>query len=289
MKQRILTLLAAIALGASVVACGPSAETIAAQSTSDSLSMVVAQKDSILNDAFSSIEEIASSLNQIADRQNIVVTASASGEINKTKETQIRDNIAAISSLLDKNRDAVKKLNATAKKLKEANVKIDALESLVASLQKQIESKDVQISDLIKQIEGLNIAVADLIVRTTELEGDKDQLQSTVKDQDTELNTVYYIVGTDKSLMAKSIIDKKGFIGRTRTVKNTSDLTDFTKADLRNLDRIKIGAKGVSVVSAHPEGSYTLVEGSKKVVEEIVINDPKEFWRNTKILIISHK
>lgn len=289
MKKRFLSILATLALGASVVACGPNAETVAAQSTSDSLEMVVAQKDSILNDAFSSIEEIATSLNQIAERQNIVVATSASPEINKTQKAQIVDNLAAISNLLDKNRDAVKKLNATAKKLKAANVKIEALESLVASLEKQIQSKDVQIGDLIKQIEGLNIAVADLRARASELEGDKEQLESTVKDQDVEMNTVYFIVGTDKSLMAKNVIDKKGFIGRTRTVKNTSDMTDFTRGDLRQLDRIKIGAKGVNVVSAHPEGSYTLVEGAKKVVDEIVINDPKEFWRNTKILIISHK
>lgn len=289
MKNKFIISLAALAMASTAISCGPSAETLAAKSTSDSLSMVVAQKDSIINDAFANIDVIASTLSQISERQNIVTGASSGTEINKTQKDQIKDNLMAISDLLEKNRTALSKLNATAKKLKEANVKIEALESLVASLQKQIEGKDVQIAELAQKIESLNITIAGLNNLTAELQSTKTELESTVKDQDSQINTVYFVVGSDKDLMAKNIIDKKGFIGRTRTVKNTSDLTDFTKADKRNLDRVTIGAKSAKVVSAHPDGSYTLVKSDKNVFEELVITDPNEFWRNTQILIVSHR
>lgn len=288
MKKSILMLLA-LTVATIFISCGPNAATIAAQSAADSLSGVVAQKDSIINDAFASIDEIATSLSQISEREKLVIAASSGAEITKTQKEQIEDNISAIADLLAQNRAAIKKLGAQAAKLKEANVKIDALESLVASLQKQLDDKNVQIEDLVGQIKGLNIAVSELQGRTAELEGDKKALETTVADQTTEKNTVYYIVGGEKSLIKKDIIDKQGFIGRTRTVKNTSDLTDFTKGDMRTLEHIAIGAKGAKIVSSHPEGSYILVMGARNSVDELVITDKDKFWRNTKILIISHK
>ena len=50
-----------------------------------------------------------------------------------------------------------------------------------------------------------------------------------------QLHTVYYIVGAEKELREAQIIDKQGFIGRTLTVNNTSNLESFTKADSRLL------------------------------------------------------
>lgn len=288
MKTKLVTF-AILCVAAIFTACGPSAETTAANAKVDSLGGVVSQKDSIINDAFASIDEIATSIAQISEREKLVISASSNPEIAKTQKEQIAENIAAISDLLLKNRDAIKKLGAQASKLKAANVKIDALETLVASLQKQLSDKNVQIEELVAQVRSLNIEVADLKVRTADLETDKAELEGTVAAQVEEKNTVYFIVGGEKSLMQKDIIDKKGFIGRTRTVKNTSDLTDFTKGDLRTLEHIAIGAKGAKVVSSHPENSYIMVKGARNVDEELVITDKDNFWRNTKILVISHK
>ncbi len=287
--KKLFIAISSLFFAAQMVACGPNADTLKAQGEADSLGLVVAQKDSILNEAFTDIELIASTLNEIATKQNIVVQSSASGEITKTKKAQIMDNINSINELLDKNKKALSNLNATAKKLKEANVKIASLESLIESLQAQVESKDAQIADLLKQIEKLNIAVADLQRRTNELQGDKAELESTITSQEDELNTVYYVIGKEKELVEKGLIDKKGFITIKRTLKNTDDLTQFTKGDRRSLERIAIGGKGVKVITSHPDGSYTLVEGAKRVIDEIVISDHKAFWRNGNFLVISYR
>lgn len=286
MKQ-ILTVAALVAVMA-FSSCGHKAEMEAASSTNDSLQMLVNTKDSILNDAFSNIEEIATSLSQITEREKIVASASA-GEINKTAKERIAENIAAISDLLQKNRAAINRLAASAKELKSANVKIAALESLVASLQKQLEEKDVQIAEMSKNLENLKIEIAELKGLNEALSGQKSQLESTVAEQTEELNTIYYIVGQEKELIKSGILDKKGFIGRTTTLKNTSNLSDFTKGDLRNIERIAIGHKGVKIISSHPENSYMLVQGSKNIVDELVVTDKDAFWKTSKILVVSYR
>lgn len=286
MKQ-IMTVAALVAVML-FSSCGNKAEMEAASSKNDSLQMVVNTKDSILNDAFGNIEEIATALSQITEREKIVASTSA-GEINKTAKERISENISAISDLLQKNRAAISRLSASAKQLKEANVKIAALESLVASLQKQLEDKDVQIKEMAANLENLKIEIAELKGLNETLSGQNTQLSSTVAEQTAELNTVYWTVDQEKSLVKSGVIDKKGFIGRTAVLKNVSDMENFTKGDLRNVERISIGKKGVKVISSHPADSYVLVMGDKNVTEELVISDKNAFWKTSKVLVISYR
>lgn len=268
--------------------CGNKAEVEKLDSQKDSLSMVVAMKDSIINEAFINIDEIASSLNQIAEREKLV-TKQSSGEITASTKEQINENIAAISELLIKNQKAINKLAATSAKLKAANVQIAGLQNLVASLKEQLAEKNSQIESLAEQLKALNIEVTGLVASVKNLESNKAELEQTVSEQTEQLNNVYYVVGLEKDLMDLEVIDKQGVIGRTSVVGANSDLKHFTKGDLRNIERISIGAKKVKIVTSHPQNSYMLVMGGKNMVEELVITDRDSFWKNSKILIISHK
>lgn len=268
--------------------CGHKAEVAKLDSQNDSLSMVVAMKDSIINEAFINIDEIASSLNQISEREKLV-TKQSSGEITASTKEQINENIAAISDLLQKNRAALRKLSATSAKLKAANVQIAGLQTLVASLEKQLAEKNSQIESMAEQLKALNIEVSGLVASVKNLESNKAELEQTVSDQTEQINNVYYVVGLEKDLMDKGVIDKQGGIGRTSVVGANADLSNFKKGDLRNIERITIGAKKVKLVTAHPQNSYMLVMGGKNMVEELVITDRASFWKNSKILIISHK
>lgn len=286
--KKILICAAAAALFAS---CGPkSAAPDPMALVNDSLSQVIAAKDSIINDAFSSIGEIAANISRIAEREKLVtVQTSTGGELTKPVKEQIAENIAAISELLDKNRATIARLQVSAKQLKDANVKIDGLQTLIAQLQEQIDQKNAQLAALTDQVKALKVEVESLGHTVANLENDKTELQGTVADQDARLHTVYYIVGDDKELMQKDIVDKKGFIGRTRVVSENASMDDFTKADDRTVERIPIGKTKVRIVTSHPEQSYMLVKGAKDVVEELVITDKTAFWSNSKILVISHK
>lgn len=268
--------------------CGNSGEVDKLNSTNDSLKNVVANKDSVLNVAFTDINDIANTLSLIAEREKIVAVQT-SGEITKTTKEQISDNINAISDLLLKNKNALNNLKATTKRLKDANMKIEALNDLVASLQAQIEGKNIEIAELSRKLESLNIEVANLSKTVGELQLDKKELQEDVATKTEEINTVYYIVGVEKELIKKEIVNKEGFIGRTAVVGNNRNLENFTKADLRNLERIPVGGRKAKLVTSHPKDSYLEVVGAKGVIEEIVITDKKAFWRDSKILIVSYK
>lgn len=84
-----------------------------ARAQSDSIQLRA--KDSLLNEAFSSIEQISNALSQITQRERIVASTSA-GEINKSAKDRIAENIAAISELLQQNRASINRLSASAKK-----------------------------------------------------------------------------------------------------------------------------------------------------------------------------
>lgn len=286
MKQTIIILMSILAFAMS--SCGNKEEQAKSEFTKDSLQQLVTAKDSIINQAFMDIDEIATTLGQISEREKIVATQS-NGEITVTTKSQITDNINAISDLLAKNRKAIASLQASSRKLKEANVKIEALEALVISLQSQIDGKNVEIAAMSEKLAKLNIEVAALTQNVQNLESDKSELQKDVAQKTEEINTVYYIIGSEKDLLKRDIINKEGFIGRTAVVGSNNNMAEFTKGDLRNVERISIGGKKAKIVTSHPKESYTLVMGANKVVEELIISDSKAFWSNSKVLIVSYK
>lgn len=261
----------------------------------DSLSMVVAAKDSLLNDVFSSINLIAENLDAIKTREGIV-TSNTSGELSKERRAQINEDVTAISELLAQNRATIERLKGSTEKLRRANVKIQELETLVANLTKQVADKDADIADLKDQLEKLHIQVTELNStvdnlnsNVASLSDDKKNLESTVSDQTTALNTVYYIVGSEKELMDGGIIAKSGVIGRTAKMNSNYDLGKFTKVDKTGLNKIIVGKKRVSIISSHPAGSYELVMSDKNTCDAIVIKNPAKFWESSKVLVVSYK
>ncbi|MDE5945577.1 MAG: hypothetical protein K2G93_08365 [Rikenella sp.] len=288
-----IQILGLAAVAACVVSCGSQSvqsDRTAQSMTEDSLTRIIEAKDSIINDAFNSIGEISANINQIAEREKLVVRqTSAGGELAKPVREQVAENVAAIGELLDRNRTAIARLQASARKLQAANVKIDALQTLIAQMQEQVDQKNAQLAALTDQVKALKVEVEALGHTVSNLENDKTELQNTVADQDAQLHVVYYIVESDKELMRKDIVDKRGFIGRTRVVSDNASMEDFTRADDRTLERIPIGHAKVRIVTAHPENSYMLVKDSKDVVDELVITDGQAFWKNSRILVVSHK
>ncbi len=284
MKKTLLLLVSAALL----VSCGEGRKNQELSASNDSLQNVVAQKDSIINDAFTSISEISANIDLITQREKIVSTQT-NGELTKSVKEQISDNITAIGQLLEKNRAEIARLQSASKQLKAANVKIDGLQKLVAQLQEQVRSKDAQIAQLSEKLQALNIEVGALQQTVSGLESDKAQLNTTVAAQDSALHNVYYIVGSDKELIAKQIIDKKGLIGRTRVLGENASMNGFTKVDYRKLEHIPIGKAKVRIVTSHPDNSYLLVKSDKEVIKELVITDKKAFWDHSKVLVISHK
>lgn len=255
----------------------------------------MAQKDSLLNDLFASLNEISGNLTEIKDREGLV-TSNVSAEIRKEQRVQIVEDIAAINDLLERNRASLVRLQEITEKLRKSNLQVRELELLVSGLAKQIQDKDTDIALLKQELENREVRLAEL---STEVEGlqanaaalteDRQSLASKLDVQDDMLHTVYYIVGRERDLREADIVDKSGFIGRTVTVNNAYDLDKFTRADSRHLDRILVGQRKAVVVTAHPEGSYTLETDGNNLLHAIEITDPQRFWESSKVLVVSYK
>ena len=100
-------------------------------SQKDSLALVAAAKDSILNDLFASLTAISENLDMIKSRENIVTAQS--GELNRETKTKIAEDIQEIDQLLLENRQTIERLRNSAEQLRKANVRIAKLDKLVAT------------------------------------------------------------------------------------------------------------------------------------------------------------
>ncbi len=289
MKKIVLIMLVALPM----VACVGKKSADKIKSERDSLAIAVAEKDSIINDVFASIDGIAENLGAIKSRENIITSNIESGEIKKQTATQISEDIEAINQLLLKNKEELARLEANAAKLRKSNA---GLNSMIAKLKKQVEDKDSEITSLKKQLSDLNVKntaltkeVAGLSTKVDGLSKQNTALEGEVKATADIMNTGYYIIGPEKELLKNEIIYKSGFIGRTLKINENRSLDSFTKIDLRTFGELLIGHKKVTLVSYHAKGSYEFVMDDKDMFISLVITDKAKFWEYSKVLVISYK
>ena len=262
----------------------------------DSLTTLLVQKDSMMNNVFTAMNAIAENLDAIKTREKLIVQNSADSEYRPQSTTQISQDIEAIDQLLLQNRETIARLQRSAAALKGANVKIAGLEKMIAQLDRQVEEKDQEIrmlkgnlQNMETRVSELDTQVSDLSTQVTDLNQQKETLAGEVKSASDALNTVYYIVGSEKELLSKEIVYKRGFIGRTLKINENRSLESFTQVDLRLLDEVMVGQKKASLVSSHPAGSYDWVMNSDGTFESLKITDKAKFWEYSKVLVISYK
>ncbi len=243
-------------------------------------------KDSVINDFFGSFDQIEGNLSEIKTREGIISeSTSKSNELKQDARQRINDDIQVINTLMDKNKQAIAAIKS---KLKNSNFKISKLEEMLARYEKQFLEKDVEIEQLKQQLLKLNFTVENLNATVDTLKGinvEKDQM---ISQKVSEMNTAWYAMGTTKELKENKVISKSGgFIGIGRSEKVQQDFNTeyFKKIDITMITSININAKKAKLLTSHPSSSYTL-EGTDKMVEKLVITNPKEFWKASKYLVI---
>ena len=262
------------------------------QSDQDRISQQIAKKDSAILDFISAMNEIQENLDSIKQVQEIVqIDAKGNNEMKPRSKDQIMADIRTLNDLLQKNKDLVAMLQ---EKLNSSNVKIAELQKSIALLNKQIQEKDEEIASLNEQLQKLNINVANLNTELKTVQEDnsrkaqiiQEKIQ-TIDQQATAINTAYYAFGTVKELVRNNVIEKEGGVfGLGRSLKMKQDLNKdyFTQIDIRDLKSLQLYVKKAQLITNHPAGSYHFV--GKKPIESLVIDNPQEFWKTSKYLII---
>lgn len=265
---------------------GDSSKVKEMQAKLDSLESINSGNTENINGYIAEMNTIYDRLDEIKRNEGIISDNSAEneGDLSDDKRAKIQESINIIAQLMDENKAKIDALN---KKIKNSGKQNKQLEELIANLQQQIDEKDKEINSLKEQLAGLNIQVQEMTQRNDSLTNVNNENQTTISNQDKELNTVYYCMGTFKELTANKVLDKGGVFSAKSGSKLSADVNMdyFTKVDKRNVSEIPLGAKKVTLKTSHPSGSYTLVKEGNKVTK-LTINDQAKFWSNSKYCVL---
>jgi chromosome segregation ATPase len=246
-------------------------------------------KDSVLNEWFTSFNEIEENLAEISDKQEFItdVASSESPSVPDIRE-QIQLEIKAIQEIMAENDTMLEKLK---NQLHSSNIKIKALEETIVKLNQRIEEKDLEIIELREKLIALNIEIESLDQMISNLEKEKQEQQEIIQqkvESINEHNKVWYVVGTTKYLKDNEIIEKTGFLGSAKKLNDQAETGLFTMGDKRELTSININSEKADLITTHPDGSYEFVtEG--KVITSLTINNPELFWKASNYCVIETK
>lgn len=247
----------------------------------DSLSRIIAQKNTEMNDMMGTLNEIQNGFKDINEAENRVDLVK-DGE-GADKSEQLRENIQFISNRMKQNRSLIAKLR---QQLRESSFKSDQFKKTIDNLIKELNEKDQQLQELRVELDAKNIHISELDETINTLNSNVNNLTSesaqkteTISAEDKQLNTAWYVFGT------KSELKEQGIIQGNRVMQGNYNKNYFTKVDIRVDKEIKLYSKVARVLTIHPSSSYTLTkDGSNQYV--LRITNPQIFWSTSKYLVI---
>lgn len=263
------------------------------QSAQDSITQAILQRDSTILDFVASMNEIQENLDSIKRIQSIVKIQSGNGnELQQGDKDRIMSDIRMINDLLQKNKDMIAQLQRQANS---SGMKVVELQKAIANLNRQVEEKDAEIVMLHEELQKLNLDMEGLNTQLKTAEERNISQEQVIQEktqamekQTIEMNTAWYAFGTVKELVKNEVIEKGGGvlgIGRTLKMKKDFNLDFFTRVDIRDLKSIPLYVKKASLITLHPAGSYHFA--GEEEIGSLEIDNPQEFWKNSKYLIIA--
>lgn len=211
---------------------------------------------------------------------------------NADRRAEVKENLYLIRQRLEANKNLLAELE---KKAKDANANSAVLQRTITQMKDRIEQQDAKIAELNELLANANEQISNLTGEVAQTRQDlEDQTKLTEDTQaqltatENEVNTVYYVIGTNKQLKDYKVLEKR-FLGPTRVMQGDEiNYSCFTKADKRTLLSIPTGAKKVEIKSYNDPDSYKIV-GGKDEPKTIDIINPETFWQKTPYLIIEVK
>lgn len=283
-----ISLLAVAAMAALAIGCNSNKEGNDANAntptTSDSLRVALANQDSLLM----LMNDVAEGMAQIKQMGNILGSTTGSSPEAVNKRQQIRDDILAIQRDLQQRRERLAELE---KKLNEAGntnttlkrtietlkAQIADQEGTIASLRNELAAANVRIDELTSSVDSLNTTVASV-------SEERAAAQERAAALNAELNTCYYIIGTNKELKDKKVIES-GFLRKTKVIPGQVETSLFIRADKTQLTAIPLHSKKAKVMTAQPANSYQIVEDANGA-KTLRITNPGLFWEKSNFLVV---
>lgn len=291
MKKYILLFTASAMLLGTVSCVESSSKYKALLAQRDSLSTQAQTLEGNYNQTLEALNEVEAGFQSIRESEGIIALNMQNIEgQSKSKKEQLAAEINQVKEILAQNKEKIAQLQgrlaASGKENKTLAATIQRLQNelneksaLVASLQEELSRKNVKIAELNTTVEGLNKDVSNLNQVSAEQ-------KATISAQDASLNTVHYLVATERELKDAKIITKNGLFASKEIMKGAFSKDLFTTIDLRQLSELPLQSKKAKVMSSHPAGSYKMVEAENGMIT-LQITDSQKFWSVSKYLVVS--
>lgn len=237
--------------------------------------------DSIVNLYALYLQKIKENINEINRQELLINKAKNNPDFFKKDTSDIIESIKILSKKLQENESMIMALNNAVSQEKSKN---SQFASKVSVLNEEIAKSNREVYFLREELNSLNASFESVF--------NKYKLQNqTINKLNKKLNEVAYVVGSKLELLENGILTKSGgIIGIGKTRKLNSDLnTDyFTYVSKYDLKSIQLGYKTVRIITSHPSNSYKWFN-KNEVIDSLVILNQKDFWNNSKFLVLEVK
>ena len=255
----------------------------------------LAQKDSLIGEYVTTLNEIDVNLDAIRDTRGMIILGPESNvDENVSKREQIMRNISMISLLLENKQQKLEELE---KELAASGTKVNSLRAVTKSYEQKIKESQAEIESLKTQLASAQATNAELEKAGSELRSENGQLKQqneVLNVQITELDrtshTAWYTMGTAKKLREEKVISTEGNLLTGKTYKLSGDLnrTQFAEVSTREPIVLSINSAKARLITSHPDGSYKLNKTEEGKLQ-LQITEPELFWSLSRYLVIETK
>jgi hypothetical protein len=262
-----------------------------------------AQKDSLLQEVMSTtqfIGDLSADLATVKALNTGRPVAAADGELEQLspaeQRTALRERIRELTTRFEQNEARLTQSQSRVATLTRGNAQLQGqvagYDSTMKALQVVVESQRTELAALSEQILGLQAANVALTQERELLTAERAQLSDAVGSLTASANAVYYVAGTEKELLEKGIIAKRGgILGARATIVPGRSLNpaDFTAMD-RMADSIVVfpnAEKAYRIVSLQDTRYLEIApDRTNRLRTGLKIASPEQFWANSRYLIL---
>lgn len=284
-KLLFAALLAAVTCGCSDKKGG--SRSSADDEDNDSIQILLEENEQLRNEQ----DELLSTLNEI--QEGFLEINEAQGRLSVDRRSEgdnarrrIREDIKYIQETLAQNAELIEKLR---NQLRESGRASEQLQRTIENLTAQMNEKNAEIDQLRSELQAKNIRIDELDAQVADLSEDLTNMQQqnenqgqTISQQDRQLNSAWYCVGTKRALKDHNIL-KSG-----RVLQGDFDASYFTAVDIRQVSKINLNSKSADILTSHPAGSYQLLKDDAGFYT-LQITDYQQFWSTSKYLVVQVK
>jgi len=281
----LLVILAAVSWGCNGRTEELEKQNAALQQQNREMAENLSSQDAYIDEVVTSINDVYASIESARAKEKHLLSETKDIEASATTtKSEVRkgllDRVATINENLHENLGKVSKLQA---KLNASSKKYASLQSMVDNLRTTLQEREQSIAALETRVRGLE---GDLAAKTEMVR----ERENTIAEQQKEMSTVYYVVGTRDELEKKGIIKKEGgflwgLLGSTTTLSGSIDPSEFTPVDRGTKTVFHVDGKISEILPGRDAALYTreVLSNNESV---LTVADRDHFWQNRYLVIL---